>query len=326
MLCSLWRWALPGIAAQGFRVAGAVRDSSGASIPKAKVELHAGSYSVSVTTDDSGAFAFDGLAVASGTVTVTAKGFQNVSQSWSAAPVTAASLLIVLEPLPLAQQVVVTSARTATPLAESPITVMQLTQDDLQATPALTLDDTLRQIPGFSLFRRSSSRIANPTTMGVSLRGLGSGSGTSRALILEDGIPLNDPFGAWVYWDRVPNVSIDTVEVTQEGASSLYGSEAMGGVVQFLTHPAHPGGISLETSYGNQNTPELSLWAGGEKNGWEGAFGGSVFNTDGYVLVPASMRGTIDTRAGSRDGTADVTIGRKIGAASGYFRARMVFR
>lgn len=305
--------------AQGIRVSGVVRDSSGAVITGAQVELHGASYSAEATTDSSGAFLFDGVPVSSGTVAITAKGFQDVSQKWSVGPGGAASLEIQLAPLSLEQSIVVTAARTPTPMAESPISVLQLTQDDLRATPALTLDDTLRQIPGFSLFRRSSSRIANPTTMGVSLRGLGSGSGTSRALILEDGIPLNDPFGAWVYWDRVPSESVDSVEVTQEGASSLYGSEAMGGVVQFLTHPTHPGGISLETSYGNQNTPNLSLWAGGERAGWEGAFSGDVFNTDGYVLVPESMRGTIDTRAGSEHGTADVTIGRKIGSASNIF-------
>ena len=61
----------------------------------------------------------------------------------------------------------------------------------------------LRQVPGFSLFRRTTSRAANPTTQGVSLRGLGA-SGASRALVLSDGFPLNDPFGGWVYWDRAP--------------------------------------------------------------------------------------------------------------------------
>ena len=65
------------------------------------------------------------------------------------------------------------------------------------------LDDQLRSVPGFSLFRRTSSRVANPTTQGVTLRGM-SASGASRTLVLADGVPLNDPFGAWVYWDRVP--------------------------------------------------------------------------------------------------------------------------
>jgi len=72
--------------------------------------------------------------------------------------------------------------------------------------------------PGFSLFRRSGSRTANPTSQGVSLRGLGA-SGASRAVVLADGIPLNDPFGGWVYWDRVPRVSVAEVEVLRGSAS-----------------------------------------------------------------------------------------------------------
>ena len=65
------------------------------------------------------------------------------------------------------------------------------------------LDDALRFVPGFTLFRRTGSRVANPTAQGVTLRGLG-GSGASRALVLDDGMPMNDPFGGWVYWGRVP--------------------------------------------------------------------------------------------------------------------------
>jgi outer membrane receptor protein involved in Fe transport len=304
--------------AQARRVQGVVRDSSGAAIEGARVDLRSGSYTATATTDSAGTFSFDNVPGPSGSVTVAAKGFAPVDESWNASTAPA-SLEISLKPLGLSQQVVVTAARTSTPLADSPISVVQLSSDDLRSTPALALDDALRQVPGFSIFRRSSSRIANPTTMGVSLRGLGSGSGTSRALVLEDGIPLNDPFGAWVYWDRVSNASLANVEVAQEGASSLYGSEAMGGVVQFLTRRPETGGISLETSYGNQNTPDLSLWAGGEKGNWEGAFGGGVFHTDGYILTPQGQRGTVDTRAGSEDGTADLMIGRKFGSGSEVF-------
>ena len=122
-----------------------------------------------------------------------------------------------------------------------------------------------------------------------------------------------------MYWDRVPNESVASVEVDEEGASSLYGSEAFAGVVQFLTRRPNPGGISLETSYGNQNTPDLSLWAGGEKGKWEATFSGSVFHTDGYILVPPADRGSVDTKAGSEHGTADLMIGRKIGSDSEVF-------
>ena len=314
-LCTILALACAQMArAQGTSLRGVVNDSSGAAIPGAQVELKTKSYSARAVTDGSGAFSFDGIPDASGTVTIAAKNFQQVEQPWTAVSGTPTRLTITLQPSGVNQQVIVTAARTSTRLSDSPVSDIDLTREDLQETPALTLDDALRQVPGFSLFRRSSSRIANPTTLGVSLRGLGSGSGSSRALVLEDGVPLNDPFGSWVYWDRVPAASIENVEVAQEGASSLYGSEALSGVIQFLTRPSAPAGLSLDVSYGNQTTPDLSLWAGGEKGGWFSTFGGEVFHTDGYYLVPSEDRGSIDTRANSEHGTADLTVGRKFGS------------
>ncbi len=304
--------------AQGIRVEGSVRDTSGAAVAGAEVNLHAKPYSAKVLTDSAGAFAFDHVPGSSGTIVVIAKGMQQAEQPWAAAADGSAHIDIVLKPSAVRQQVIVTAARTTTPLSDSPESNLQLSSEDLDATPALTLDDALRQIPGFSLFRRSSSRTANPTTLGASLRGLGA-NGASRALVLEDGIPLNDHFGSWVYWDRVPDASVSSIELAQEGASSLYGSDALGGVLQFLTRPAEPAGITLETSYGNQNTPDLSLWAGGQAGRWESTFAGEVFHTDGYILVPESERGSVDTDAGSEHGTADLMIGRKIGTQSEIF-------
>lgn len=309
---------VPQVRAQQFRVDGAVRDSSSASIAAAQVELHAGSYSASTTTDSSGAFAFDHVPADSGTVVVNARGFDPLEKVWSAATGNHAHLEITLVPSAVNQSIIVTATRSQTLLSDVPLSDIQLTRSEVQAIPALTLDDTLRQIPGFSLFRRSSSRTANPTAQGVSLRGLGA-SGSSRALVLEDGIPLNDPFGAWVYWDRVPRESISDIEIAQEGSSSLYGSDALGGVIQVLTRPPEPAGISLETSYGNQNSPELSVWGGAQKNGWETTFGGQVFNTDGYILTPKNQRGSVDIPAGVTDATADLMVGRKIGDDSLIF-------
>ena len=226
-------------------------------------------------------------------------------------------LRILLRPLGLTQSVTVT-ARTPTAPMESPTSDRQLTHENLQASPNLALDDTLRQVPGFSLFRRSDSRTANPTTQGVSLRGLGA-NGASRALVLEDGIPINDPFGGWVYWDRIPEQAVESIEISPEGGSSLYGSDALGGVVEFFTRSPEQEGISLETSYGNQDTPDLSLWAGRTWRGWEGSFAGEVFHTDGYILVPEADRGSVDTKAGSQHGTADLRIGRKFGNGSDVF-------
>ena len=77
----------------------------------------------------------------------------------------------------------------------------------------------LRLVPTFSLFRRTSSLAAHPTTQGVSLRGIGP-SGVSRTLVMIDGVPFNDPFGGWVYWTRVPLDNVDRVEVVDGTSSS----------------------------------------------------------------------------------------------------------
>jgi len=303
----------------GGRVEGVVRDSSRAVVAGAQVGVHAAGFSASTVSDSGGAFAFENVPGLAGTVLVNATGFRKIEQAWRRTDGQAVVRVeIVVAPAGVSQQVQVTAYRAATLVSDVPVSDVQLTREDLQDTPALQLDDDLRQVPGFSLFRRSSSRTANPTTQGVSLRGLGA-NGASRALVLEDGIPLNDPFGGWVYWDRVPAEAISDVEISQEGGSSLYGSDALGGVVQFVSRPTQPGGIALDTSYGNQNTPDLSLWAGGQKGKWESSFAGGVFNTDGYILTPEAERGSVDVRAGSRDGTADFMVGRKIGEQSEIF-------
>ncbi len=97
----------------------------------------------------------------------------------------------------------------------------------------------LRQVPTFSLFRRTSSIAANPTAQGVSLRGIGP-SGVSRTLVLLDDVPFNDPFGGWVYWTRVPMMNAERIEIIDGATSSLYGNYAMGGVINIVTNRPTP--------------------------------------------------------------------------------------
>ena len=66
-----------------------------------------------------------------------------------------------------------------------PASTSMLTSAELLTSAAGTVDDALRNTPGFRLFRRSSSRVSNPTTQGLTLRGL-SGSGASRTLVLAE--------------------------------------------------------------------------------------------------------------------------------------------
>ena len=180
---------------------------------------------------------------------------------------------------PLHQRVVVTAARAPEALTDSAALVSVVGREELAASSNVTLDDTLRRVPGFSLFRRSSSLTAHPTTQGVSLRGVGP-SGTSRSLVLFDGMPLNDPFGGWVQWNRLPPLALDSVELARGAGSSLYGSSSLGGTVQLL--PVHPAGrrFDLRTQAGTRDTFDLEALATGEHGGAGGVFEGALCRFD----------------------------------------------
>src|SRR4029077_3684085 len=108
---------------------------------------------------------------------------------------------------------------------------------DLEKVPAVTLDEGLRLVSGVSLFRRTSARESNPTTHGVTMRGL-SASGSSRGLVLLDGVPLNDGFGGWVTWTRVPPDAISRSDVDRGAEGEAVGTVALGGLIRIVTPPA----------------------------------------------------------------------------------------
>ncbi len=310
--------ARPPLWAQTTQVQGTVHDPSGAVVTDAAIVLRSGSYHSASKTDSSGRFLFSAVPSTSGTLEISAQGFRTVRQSWDAGSLPAAGLEITLQPASASEQVTVSAARTEVRLSESPGSTILLSSADVAATPALRVDDILRQVPGFSLFRRSDSRTANASNQGVSLRGLG-GSAASRALVLEDGLPLVDAFGGWVYWDRVPRTAVANVEVFRGGASNLYGSDALGGVVQFMSRQPELPAFSLETSYGNERTPDLSFWTGTRVGKWDFSLASEMFRTDGYIVVPLYQRGSIDTAANSEDATIDLTVGHQLGEKGRIF-------
>src|SRR5262249_62038765 len=97
------------------------------------------------------------------------------------------------------ESVVVTASRTEAIRTSGAAPVTVLTSSALELTPPAPLDDALKLVPGFSLFRRTTSRAANPTTQGAGMRGL-SASGARRALVVSDGRPPDHPFGRLGYF------------------------------------------------------------------------------------------------------------------------------
>ena len=193
--------------------------------------------------------------------------------------------------------------------AEAPAAVTSLPRAELQRMPGVNPDDRLRLVPGFTLFRRSSSLSANPTTQGVSLRGIGS-TGASRTLVLWDGIPVNDPFGGWVYWTRLAPDELDRVEISRGASTSLFGDRAMGGAIGLFSREPDRARISASLESGNRATALASASAAKRFGDWAISGAGRGFTTDGYFVVPDNARGAADTRANVRFAGGNVRIDR----------------
>jgi outer membrane receptor protein involved in Fe transport len=309
--------------AQGASVTGEISDQSGARVADAEVSIIAADSSLQRTRSHAdGSFTLPIPAGGAGRLRVSAAGFE-LFELGITSP--AEPIRVVLVPSPVTGQVTVSATRTETRLGDTTASVVILDRQRIEQTGAVTLDDTLRQVPGFTLFRRSGSRTANPTAQGVSLRATGA-SGASRAVVLEDGVPLNDPFGGWVYWNRVPREAIDRVEVLRGGASNLYGSAALGGIVNIFTSeaPTNPQ-LSLSISAGSQTTIDSSLFAGARFGNWGVSFSAADFGTDGYILVDPRERGVVDTPASSRNAALEFTVTGRFGAADRVFARATTF-
>jgi outer membrane receptor protein involved in Fe transport len=275
-------------------VSGVVHDTSGGIVSGAAVIVRsAGRPEQRSTTGPDGRFTVETAEGGEVTIVIRAGGFAEKTLKASAS---GGAIEIVVEPATLFETVTVTPTRTEQRLGDVPASVSVVTSETIEASPALTADDVLRNVPSFSLFRRTSSLAAQPTAQGVSLRGIGP-SGQSRTLVLLDGVPFNDPFGGWVYWTRVPLVSVDRVEITEDASSSLYGNIAMGGVINiFTSHPTRRT-VEAKTQYGNHNSPKVDFFASDQWNTVAAAVEGSFLHTDGFPIVAAIERGPIDNNA-----------------------------
>lgn len=195
------------------------------------------------------------------------------------------------------ETVVVTASRTEEPLRDAASFVTPLDAADLADSPGALLDEALARVPGFGLFRRNTSFISHPTTTGVSLRGIGP-SGASRTLVLWDGVPMNDPFGNWVYWNRLPTLYLDRAEVARGAASPLYGSSSLGGTIQLLSRRPEPGLLRFRGRMGSFGIQDGEVLASHEAGGVSVIGAARILNSDGYHRIREDERGAVDEPAG----------------------------
>jgi len=187
------------------------------------------------------------------------------------------------EPINDTSKIVVTATRTANTVDETLSPVSIITRKDIERVQASSVFEVLRTIPSANI----TSSGGFGSISGISLRG----ANTNHVLYLIDGVPVGSATSGSTAIEYLPISQVERIEVVRGPRSSLYGSDAIGGVIQIFTSKETTKKVSLSAGYGSDNSSELSAsYADGNKTSTFGA-GLSVFDTDGYDFYGRSSFG-----------------------------------
>lgn len=201
-------------------------------------------------------------------------------------------LLLVLAAPAASQDIVVTGRGLQAPAGETVFDVVTLPRERLEE--AQRLEEVLRDVPGFQLFRRSDARTANPTSQGATLRALG-GNASSRALLVLDGVPQTDPFGGWISWPAYDPRRLGAVRVTRGGGAGANGPGALAGTIELESAgPADLRGAWVDALAGSRGSLDLHAGMAGALGAGFAAVSAAYGRGDGFVPVVREQRGPVD--------------------------------
>lgn len=169
-------------------------------------------------------------------------------------------------------------------------------EEILEASPR-SIDEMLAAEPAFSLYRRQSAIFGNPTSAGVSLRNTGA-TAASRTLVLLDGIPQNDPFGAWVNWARYDALTLESARIVSSAPALLWGNQASAGVIQLNGASPFDERHSFRLAGGSHGSMGASTAhaMSNEERTRAVSFAAFGFHTDGFFALNETQRGAVDRR------------------------------
>jgi len=186
-------------------------------------------------------------------------------------------------------QVIVTASRTAEPLAAAIASVTVITRMDIDRLQPHSVDELLAGLAGISF--SNNGDLGKTTSIFVR------GTNPDHVLLLIDGIKIGSATTGMAAWEQLPVEQIDHIEIVRGPNSSLYGSEAIGGVVQIFTRHGAPGASdvpSLTASGGSHGTYQGELgYSGSARNGWYNLSASGLY-TDGIPICIANAPTTAD--------------------------------
>lgn len=179
--------------------------------------------------------------------------------------------------------IVVTGTRFETIAKNIPQSVSVVTTKDLEMQHAKSIDDALINTPGV-FFQRSQGLGTTTSHAGIRMRGTGA---ANRTLIMKDGIPINSTnSGGVALWSTIGVNGIDKIEIVRGAGSALYGSNAMGGVVNMISASPSPRlGIKGHAEFGTFGTSSVGLKVSKAFNKFGFVVNGEHKRFDGYEYM-----------------------------------------
>ena len=172
---------------------------------------------------------------------------------------------------------------------------VEIDRDRLTQSASNRLEDALADVAGLASFRRSDSRSANPTSHGITLRGIG-GNAASRALLVLDGVPQADPFAGWIAFPAYAPARLARVRVVRGGGSGLWGPGALTGTIELESAgPDDLAPVSAALSYGSRNAIDAALGIAARGRGGFATIDAQYQRGDGFA--PIANGGPVDRAA-----------------------------
>lgn len=193
-----------------------------------------------------------------------------------------------------AGDIVVTGHGLGAAAGDSVYSSIAINRDRLTGSASGRIDEILKDVPGFQLFRRSDARSGNPTSQGATLRALG-GNASSRALLILDGVPQSDPFGGWVHWPAYDPERLGAVRITRGGGSGANGPGALAGTIEMdSADPVDVEGVHGRIAYGSRDAVDARAGVGAALGRGFLSVSANYGRGDGFIPVIARQRGPVD--------------------------------
>ena len=170
--------------------------------------------------------------------------------------------------------ILITASRFAETVDETLAPVTLITREDIEQKQAATVEEVLRTVPGLTL--------ANTGGVGKQTSLFLRGTNSNHVLVLIDGVKVGNASSGSTPFEHLPLDQIEKIEVVRGPRSSLYGSEAIGGVIQIFTRKGRGSRAQFSVSAGSHDARKTNFGVShGGRDAWFN-IGVSTENTEGY--------------------------------------------